>query len=134
MLLPPENYRTASATHGSYQPRVTKERENEAEPLGGWVARLRSFSIGFLVSPARRTYNERGKRRMKSYTVIYERGSRNWSAYVPDLPGCIATARTRKQLEKLIREAIEFHIEGLCQQGEPVPEPTIEAGIVCVTV
>ncbi len=50
---------------------------------------------------------------MTTYTVIYEPGERNWSAYVPDLPGCIATAKTRKKLETQIREAIEFHIEDL---------------------
>jgi predicted RNase H-like HicB family nuclease len=71
---------------------------------------------------------------MKEYTVIYESGKRNWSAYVPDLPGCIATGKTRKVLEKRIREAIEFHIEGLKARGEPVPEPTIEAGRVRVAV
>ncbi len=71
---------------------------------------------------------------MKRYTVIYEPGNRNWSAYVPDLPGCIATARMQRQLEKLIREAIEFHIEGLREHGEPVPEPTVEAGTVSVAV
>ncbi|HMC88430.1 MAG TPA: type II toxin-antitoxin system HicB family antitoxin [Gemmataceae bacterium] len=71
---------------------------------------------------------------MKNYTVIYERGKRNWSAYVPDLPGCIATARTQKQLGRRIREAIEFHIEGLRLHGEPVPEPTIKAAMVSVAV
>ncbi len=71
---------------------------------------------------------------IKSYTVIYERGERNWSAYVPDLPGCIATAKTQKQLERRIREAIEFHIESMRLNGEPVPEPTIEAGQVSVAV
>jgi predicted RNase H-like HicB family nuclease len=69
---------------------------------------------------------------MKEYTVIYESGKRNWSAYVPDLPGCIATGKTRRQIEKVIRAAIEFHIEGLRQRGEPVPEPSIEAGVVTV--
>lgn len=54
----------------------------------------------------------------REYTVIYEKGKRNWSAYVPDLPGCIATAKTQKQLERVIREAIEFHIEGLLLHGE----------------
>lgn len=67
---------------------------------------------------------------MKRYTVIYERGPRNWSAYVPDLPGCVATAETRTKLEQQIREAIEFHIEGLRQNGEQVPEPSTEAGLV----
>ena len=70
---------------------------------------------------------------MKEYTVIYEPGAQNWSAYVPDLPGCIATGKTRKELEQSIRDAIEFHIEGLRLHGEPVPEPTIEAAKVTVT-
>jgi predicted RNase H-like HicB family nuclease len=71
---------------------------------------------------------------MKEYTVIYEWGERNWSAYVPDLPGCIATGKTRQQVEKMIREAIEFHIEGMHARGEKVPEPSIEAGKVSVAV
>ena len=71
---------------------------------------------------------------MKEYTVIYESGKRNWSAYVPDLPGCIATGKTRADIERLVREAIEFHIEGLVQRGEPVPEPSVEAGTVRVAV
>ena len=69
----------------------------------------------------------------REYTVIYERGERNWSAYVPDLPGCIATGKTRKDVEQQIREAIEFHIEGLEAHGEPVPQPSIEAGRIRVS-
>jgi predicted RNase H-like HicB family nuclease len=71
---------------------------------------------------------------MTEYTVIYEWGKRNWSAYVPDLPGCIATGKTRKRVEQMIREAIEFHIEGLHARGEKAPEPSIEAGKVSVLV
>lgn len=71
---------------------------------------------------------------MKEYTVLYERGRRNWSAYVPDLPGCVATGKTRADVEHVIREAIEFHIEGLARRGEPVPAPSIEAGVVSVSV
>lgn len=71
---------------------------------------------------------------MKEYTVIYEAGGQNWSAYVPDLPGCIATGKSRQDVENLIREAIEFHIEGLRSHGEVVPEPTVEAGTVFVPV
>jgi predicted RNase H-like HicB family nuclease len=71
---------------------------------------------------------------MREYTVIYESGKRNWSAYVPDLPGCIATAKTRKQVERVIREAIELHIEGLIKRGDPVPEPSVEAGTVTVAL
>jgi predicted RNase H-like HicB family nuclease len=69
---------------------------------------------------------------VKEHTVIYERGPRNWSAYVPDLPGCIATAKSRKAIERQIREAIEFHIEGLRLNGEDVPEPSIVAAVVSV--
>jgi predicted RNase H-like HicB family nuclease len=71
---------------------------------------------------------------MTEYTVIYESGRRNWSAYVPDLPGCIATGKTRKHVEKMIREAIQFHVEGMQTRGEKVPKPTIEAGKVSVLV
>ena len=71
---------------------------------------------------------------MKQYTVIYESGQHNWSAYVPDLPGCIATGKTRQSAEQQIREAIEFHIEGLKSHGEAIPEPSIEAGCVSVSV
>ena len=69
---------------------------------------------------------------MRMFAVIYEKGPRNWSAYVPDLPGCVATAQTRRQLERVIRSAIEFHIEGLIKHGEAVPEITSEAGMVRV--
>jgi predicted RNase H-like HicB family nuclease len=71
---------------------------------------------------------------MQLDTVIYERGPRNWSAYIPDLPGCIATAETRDDLEQQIREAITFHIEGLRMHGDAVPEPVTEAGMIGVAV
>jgi len=70
---------------------------------------------------------------VKEYAVVFEKGAANWSAYVPDLPGCIATGDTREELVGLIREAIEFHIEGLKQHGEPVPEPTSQAANVRVS-
>ena len=57
------------------------------------------------------------------YTVIVEKGDSSWGAYVPDLPGYIAAGETREETLQLIREAIEFHIEGLRQQGDSVPEP-----------
>jgi predicted RNase H-like HicB family nuclease len=57
------------------------------------------------------------------YTVIVEQGATSWGAYVPDLPGCVAAGESREEVVCLIREAIEFHIEGLRQQGEAVPEP-----------
>ncbi len=61
---------------------------------------------------------------MRAYAVLYERGERNWSAYVPDLPGCVATGKTREETEQRLREAIAFHIEGMREAGEPIPAPT----------
>lgn len=58
------------------------------------------------------------------YTIVIEQTPRNFSAHVPDLPGCIATAATRDDVIRQMREAMEFHIEGMRKQGEPVPEPS----------
>ena len=57
------------------------------------------------------------------YVVIVEKGETGYGAYVPDLPGCIAAAESRDEVLHLIKEAIEFHIEGLQTSGEPVPAP-----------
>ena len=64
------------------------------------------------------------------YTVVIERTSNNYAAYVPDLPGCVATASTREELLEEIRDAIEFHIEGMREDGEPVPHPQATADVV----
>jgi predicted RNase H-like HicB family nuclease len=61
---------------------------------------------------------------MKKFAVVIEAGPNNYSAYVPDLPGCVSTGRTLAEIEKNIREAIEYHIEGMIEDGDPVPEPT----------
>lgn len=66
------------------------------------------------------------------YTVIYEKGERSWGAYIPDLPGVIALASTREEVEVEIREAVSFHIEGLQDEGFPVPLPSSEAGVLDV--
>ncbi len=58
------------------------------------------------------------------YAVVIEKTQSNYSAYVPDLPGCVATGSTIEEVEKEIREAIEFHIEGMRQDGEFVPQPS----------
>ena len=58
------------------------------------------------------------------YAVIIEKGDQNYSAYVPDLPGCAAAAETLDETLQLMREAIEFHIEGLLRDGDPVPAPS----------
>ena len=57
------------------------------------------------------------------YAIVIERAEHNFSAYVPDLPGCVATADSREGVEREIRTAIQFHIEGLKQDDMPVPEP-----------
>lgn len=56
------------------------------------------------------------------YTVIIEQGPTSYGAYVPDLPGCIAAAESRTEVVTLIREAIEFHLEALREEGMPAPE------------
>ena len=58
------------------------------------------------------------------YAVVIERAGSNYSAYVPDLPGCVATGDTVDEVENLIREAIEFHVEGLRDDGVPIPRPS----------
>lgn len=66
------------------------------------------------------------------YLVIVERGPTSFGAYVPDLPGCIVAGETRDEVLMLIREAIEFHIEGLRQNGQPVPPPSSTGEVVDV--
>jgi len=62
------------------------------------------------------------------YPVVYEKGPSSWGASVPDLPGCIAVGATRDEVERLVREAIEAHIEALRDSGIPIPEPAHEVG------
>lgn len=64
------------------------------------------------------------------YTVILERGDTGWGAHVPDLPGCVAAGDTRDEALALIREAIELHIDGLKQEGLPVPDPRSEGDVI----
>lgn len=58
------------------------------------------------------------------YAVVIEKAEANFSAYVPDLPGCVATGTTLEKVEQQIREAIEFHIDGMREDGEPIPPPS----------
>ena len=62
---------------------------------------------------------------MIRYTIIIEKGERYFSAYCPDLPGVIAAGEPLEETEKLMREAIEFHLEGLKEENLPLPEPTM---------
>lgn len=57
------------------------------------------------------------------FAIVVEKAGNNYSAYVPDLPGCVATGQTVEETEREIREAVEFHIEGLIEDGLPVPQP-----------
>lgn len=57
------------------------------------------------------------------YAVIIEKGKNSYGAYVPDLPGCVAVADTAEEVKTLIQEAIEFHLEGLQEDGESIPQP-----------
>ncbi|MCL4843296.1 MAG: type II toxin-antitoxin system HicB family antitoxin [Bryobacteraceae bacterium] len=67
---------------------------------------------------------------MKKYAIVIEKGARNYSAYVPDLPGCVTTGRTLEEIERNIREAIGLHLEGLAEDGLPAPEPATEVRYV----
>jgi predicted RNase H-like HicB family nuclease len=60
---------------------------------------------------------------MKKYLIVIEPTETGFSAYSPDLPGCISTGRTREEVELNMREAIGFHLDGLREEGQPVPDP-----------
>jgi predicted RNase H-like HicB family nuclease len=64
------------------------------------------------------------------YAIVIERGPSSYGAYVPDLPGCVAAADTREEVVKLIREAIEFHLEEMRGDGLSIPEPSSSAEYV----
>ena len=67
-----------------------------------------------------------------NYLVIYEKSTTGWSAYVPDLPGCVTTGATLDETKHLMREAIGFHLEGMRLHGETIPEPSTECEYVDV--
>ena len=70
---------------------------------------------------------------MTTWTVVYERTTTGWSAYVPALPGLGVAGKTRNDVEQLIREGIVFHLEGLAEEGLPIPDPsTVEVDTVDV--
>jgi predicted RNase H-like HicB family nuclease len=65
----------------------------------------------------------KAKVQVVKYAVIFEKSPRNYAAYVPDLPGCVATGKTPDEVERNIREAIAFHLDGLRLNNQPIPEP-----------
>lgn len=60
------------------------------------------------------------------YAIVIEKGESNFAAYVPDLPGCVATGSAVEETERLIREALELHVEGMSEDGVPIPEPSVQ--------
>jgi predicted RNase H-like HicB family nuclease len=64
------------------------------------------------------------------YAMIIEKGERNFSAYVPDLPGCVATGKTLEEVKRRMSEAVELHLRGMREDGSLIPEPTSLADYV----
>ncbi len=64
------------------------------------------------------------------YAVVIERAGKNYSAYVPDLPGCVSTGCTVEETTRNIQQAIELHLEGMQEDGDPIPEPTTFATMI----
>jgi predicted RNase H-like HicB family nuclease len=64
------------------------------------------------------------------YAVVYEEAPHNWAAYVPDLPGCVATGRTRAEVQRRIREAIGLHLDAMRTRGERVPETSAAVEVI----
>jgi predicted RNase H-like HicB family nuclease len=64
------------------------------------------------------------------YAIVIEKAENNYAAYVPDLPGCVTTGNSIAETERQIREAIEFHIRGLREDGLPIPEPSSQVNYV----
>jgi len=71
---------------------------------------------------------------MRKYLIIIEKTQTGYSAYVPDLPGCIATGRTKEMVEKSIYDAIRFHMEGLKESNIPIPINKTEAGNIFIKI
>jgi predicted RNase H-like HicB family nuclease len=64
------------------------------------------------------------------YLVVIEKGPKSYGAYVPDLPGCVAVAKTAPRVKRLIREAIELHVQDMRHRGEPIPRPAAEGEFI----
>lgn len=67
---------------------------------------------------------------MKRYAIVIEDAGTNLAAFVPDLPGCVATGNSVAEVERMIREAIEIHLEGMVEDGLPIPEPSVRVEYV----
>jgi predicted RNase H-like HicB family nuclease len=70
---------------------------------------------------------------VKEYAVVYEEGPISWGAYVPDLLGCVAAGESLEEVHELIRGAIDIHLEGMQEDGDPIPEPHSRAALGSVS-
>jgi len=66
------------------------------------------------------------------FAIVIEKAENNYAAYVPDLPGCVATGKSVEETEQQIREAILFHLQGLREDGQPIPKPTSKVNYIIV--
>ncbi len=71
---------------------------------------------------------------MRTYLVVIERGKNNYCAYVPDLPGCVASGDTLEETKQRIHEAIDLHICGMIEDGDPIPEATTVSDVVTTAI
>jgi predicted RNase H-like HicB family nuclease len=89
--------------------------------------------MSLLVLSARLWKTERGGvSSVMKFVIIIEQAANNYSAYVPDLPGCVATGATEAEVTELLRETIQMHMDGLREDGESIPEPTTSTAYVTV--
>src|SRR5262249_9910029 len=133
----PTSFARSSATVGSCPARAAVTASTSTRSV-----RVRSPSQGSRATPCTRKRSlafEAGRNgeamSERRYLIVVEGGrATNFSAYSPDIPGVVATGATREECEREMREAIEFHLEGLAVDGEPVPEPNSSAGYAVVEI
>ena len=81
-----------------------------------------------------KTISDKFKMKNLKYVIVIEKSKTGFGAYVPDLPGCVAVAKTKTEVKKLIKEGIEFHLEGMKSSGIKIPDPYSETMEVVVKV
>ena len=113
-----------AAGEDARQPSPIQEPEQAGYCYSGGKAQLGCAARHAEFDPEAGRPEEGRERRMTRYMVVVERGATSWGAHVPDLPGCVAVGETRAEVLRLIREATEFHIAGLKEDGVPVPAPS----------
>lgn len=106
----------------AWKPSATEARQQERKSHGARKT-IQRFGARDVKQYSQTSWSEMSEKAMR-YAIVIENAGQNYSAYVPDLPGCIAAADTIEETEQMIREAIQLHIEGLKQDQLPVPKPT----------